>query len=1205
MWVLFLFGALILGCQMTPVSPLQTPKSSQIRAAAKPRVLKHYPAKIKVQSHGSITFKNNVLKLSLQLPPLKDLNSDFSTQKLDLNAASTIVASVSDSHGKIYAPVGAVAGEVTYPGTGVIVLSFNNVIPDPLLLVELQVKDGSSNIVQADLAAALKHNGVNDPSTTINFQTTASAKAMKALLTSNASRARAINLTDINSLMGSITGVTGTAPNFSYTNHPTLVNTAQMALDLMSTDANALTPASYRQNGATVALTVSGLQGADKLQVQVTDAASAVSTNLGNGSSNIINATPGTGLKVLASDYGTPAISYIYTVTPSTINLTEGDTTNVTITAAPAISISGIAPSTGATGSSVVITGTGFTGSTAVNFSGGVSAVFSVDSNTQITATVPAGTIEGQITVVNGASANSSNFDVQRIMYVKHHATGSNNGGTWANAYTSLQSALTAASSGDEIWVAAGTYTPHASDRDVSFILKENVPIYGGFNGLETLFSQRNPATNTTVLSGDLNGDDNYLLEPFANTAENTKVIVKIKTSNVTFDGFTVNGAYHTVTIEPGGLEIFKGFNAADKITNITISNMLFTHNTADIGGSLYMRNGTISLSKSKFINNRALDRGGAIFLAFDTSESIITDSLFEKNKSVGNGGAINLFGSSPTLQNIVFLDNQATDKGGALSLFSGTTTTLTNATFLNNTAVSGGGIYKGGSTNIDIKNILLKNSSLDGGGLGLGTGLGNIDLGATDPFVSLADPDGPDNLFGTADDGLKIASGATTVINQGISSAGIPTSDILGTGREGLPEPGAYEYITPLPANVIAVDIDATGANDGISWGNAYTSLQSALSAATAGKEIWVAEGMYTPHASDNSISFQLKENVDIYGGFSGSEALLTERDFVTHLTILSGDLNGDDNYGSTPATNITENTRTVVKGEDNTILDGFTIQGGNATGYSGGGMNLSLSSPTLSNLIFSHNSSVSGGGGVNIAVLSNPIMTNIQVLNNTSNSSGAGLRLTQSNSVITNLTVANNIGTSDGSAGGIDLNSGTPIFTNLIVTNNSATGSSCAGGISTGTSSPVITNAIVINNAATGSSCAGGIKAGGGNPVITNTVIANNTASGDFSVSGVKDPLSTISLKNGLLWNNILDGLSLGTGLGNVDEATDPFVDSADPDGADDTWFTADDGLRISVSAVTVINQGITGVDIPLTDILGLARVSNPEPGAYEYIP
>ncbi len=74
------------------------------------------------------------------------------------------------------------------------------------------------------------------------------------------------------------------------------------------------------------------------------------------------------------------------------------------------------------------------------------------------------------------------------IRYVKWNAGGANNGTSWTNAYTSLQSALAAASSGAEIWVAAGTYGPTAgTDRTVSFTLKIGVEIYGGFAGTETL----------------------------------------------------------------------------------------------------------------------------------------------------------------------------------------------------------------------------------------------------------------------------------------------------------------------------------------------------------------------------------------------------------------------------------------------------------------------------------------------------------------------------------------------------------------------------------------------------------------------------------------------------------------------------------------------------------------------------------------------
>jgi hypothetical protein len=79
------------------------------------------------------------------------------------------------------------------------------------------------------------------------------------------------------------------------------------------------------------------------------------------------------------------------------------------------------------------------------------------------------------------------------VIYVRSGATGANDGSSWADAYTSLQSALAVAVSGDQIWVAAGRYTPTTgTDRNASFALKDGVAVYGGFAGTEALLSQRN-----------------------------------------------------------------------------------------------------------------------------------------------------------------------------------------------------------------------------------------------------------------------------------------------------------------------------------------------------------------------------------------------------------------------------------------------------------------------------------------------------------------------------------------------------------------------------------------------------------------------------------------------------------------------------------------------------------------------------------------
>ena len=75
----------------------------------------------------------------------------------------------------------------------------------------------------------------------------------------------------------------------------------------------------------------------------------------------------------------------------------------------------GFSPTSGLVGTKVVITGTGFTGASSVQF-GGVEATYTVDSATQITATVPSGAMTGNLRIANpaGAVQSSSMFTVTK-----------------------------------------------------------------------------------------------------------------------------------------------------------------------------------------------------------------------------------------------------------------------------------------------------------------------------------------------------------------------------------------------------------------------------------------------------------------------------------------------------------------------------------------------------------------------------------------------------------------------------------------------------------------------------------------------------------------------------------------------------------------------------------------------------------------------
>lgn len=182
--------------------------------------------------------------------------------------------------------------------------------------------------------------------------------------------------------------------------------------------------------------------------------------------------------------------------------------------------------------------------------------------------------------------------------------------------------------------------------------------------------------------------------------------------------------------------------------------------------------------------------------------------------------------------------------------------------------------------------------------------------------------------------------------------------------------------------AQVIYVDEDATGANNGSSWANAYARLQDALAAASSG-EIWVAEGVYKPDQGtgitpgDRTATLQLKNNVAILGGFSGTEILADQRNPSVNLTVLSGDLAGNDNLGDFPTgATLGENSFHVVtsSGTNSTaILDGFTITAGRANGgpsndIAAGMFNLG-GSPTLRHCTFARNSAFASGAVINSA--------------------------------------------------------------------------------------------------------------------------------------------------------------------------------------------------------------------------------------------
>ena len=192
-------------------------------------------------------------------------------------------------------------------------------------------------------------------------------------------------------------------------------------------------------------------------------------------------------------------------------------------------------------------------------------------------------------------------------------------------------------------------------------------------------------------------------------------------------------------------------------------------------------------------------------------------------------------------------------------------------------------------------------------------------------------------------------------------------------------------------------VNCNAPPGGDGLSWKTAYKDLQDALDEIIRPgmvNEIWVAAGTYKPDRGTGRrlATFRVDKGIAIYGGFTGNETRLDQRDPTKNLTVLSGDI-GVEGKSLDNSFHVV----TLNKTWEAAVIDGFTITGGNANGRrkqhkKGGGLYNHLSNPTLTNCIFKGNSAAEKGGAIfscckwNVITLKNCLMSG-----NSANNGGA----------------------------------------------------------------------------------------------------------------------------------------------------------------------------------------------------------------------
>lgn len=418
------------------------------------------------------------------------------------------------------------------------------------------------------------------------------------------------------------------------------------------------------------------------------------------------------------------------------------------------------------------------------------------------------------------ATTNDISIQNSPIIYVRQGAGGS--GTSWADPLGDLQTAISIAPFGSEIWVSTGVYVPSGTgDRSATFTLKDGIAIYGGFGGFETAKEQRNVGAYATFLSGDIgvggNASDNSYHVVSATNAPSYAIL----------DGFTISGgnANQARTNDDGGGIFIQN-------SNVAFANLVITGNSAsDRGGAVYTTNSTSQFSNVVFVANNA-SQGGAMFTdAANNTQGTVTliNSTVSQNTSRSDGGGIRAFRTVLSSLGSVFERNISGGNGGGI-FTTATNANIINSTFSNNLAQStldptnpnsgGGGVRLGSFLNrgfITVSNNIFwgnqaplpQNSQVIVAQAGAQVS-NNLIQGGLPGTVSTLDAD---PLFVDPASGNLALQPNSPAINVG-NNAAVPTAlvnDIVGIPRisGGVVDLGAYEYFAFDPISYGASNVD------------------------------------------------------------------------------------------------------------------------------------------------------------------------------------------------------------------------------------------------------------------------------------------------------------------------------------------------------------------------------------------------------------
>lgn len=316
-----------------------------------------------------------------------------------------------------------------------------------------------------------------------------------------------------------------------------------------------------------------------------------------------------------------------------------------------------------------------------------------------------------------------------RVLYCRAGlTTGTGDGSSWANAFRgslALRDALAVAQSGDQIWVAEGTYKPAASGGPTTsaLTLVSGVSVLGGFAGSESAAADRVVGAHPSVLSGDLNGNDSGT----SNTSDNSnRVITALNpTAGTQLDLFTIKASKGVTAGDAFG---FDGGGLAISGGTMLVTRCTFAENKSDgAGGGAVALNSAAVFEDCTFDGNRA--RWGCNLAGRTSSILIVRRCRFVGDSHVTGGtagvGILSgwISGANDSSQLVVedsffsIAENEFSCPTGMGIYASKGTADIRGCDFINNKGCGGGaGVSGEAVVNIDRCRFIGNEASADGG---------------------------------------------------------------------------------------------------------------------------------------------------------------------------------------------------------------------------------------------------------------------------------------------------------------------------------------------------------------------------------------------------------------------------------------------------------------------------------------------------------